>query len=176
MGKFCRNCAKLPPSAVGTPRTAFPTIFSVGDGPRAVPAQPDQQDKPKITTSLRGAQRRGNLLVLYSAPQILPGDCHAALQLAMTEVIGPGFFSPKVRQYFFDCTTERHRGRSLRKNSILRILNMSPPTSAPWPTTSAGQNGNKYSGDQNGLRFFVHFLPLTVTFDSARINLCKFIA
>ncbi len=103
----------------GTPRTAFPTLqfLSLRHGPRRpgwTSSHRNQKDQLKTTTSLRA--RKGVAISRYNVQisDAVPGDSHVASLLGMTAVVGTRSLFAGGAVIVFDCTAERHAGRSLR--------------------------------------------------------------
>ena len=69
----------------GHPGRGVPTVFTVGNGLRAVPQNarkrpPHSGESARFShLSFRGAQPRGNLLEESRKPYEIPGDCHVGL-------------------------------------------------------------------------------------------------
>ena len=70
------------PLRVGATLAVVPSPTMNGGGPLR---HDHQKDQVKISTALRGAKRRGNLLVLRTVSGIFPGDSHGAAPLGMTD-------------------------------------------------------------------------------------------
>ena len=110
--------------------------------------------------SLRGAKRRGNLLVLRLFSYILPGDCHGPTALAMTDHFVQQYAEPSPDVIARSEATRRSPGTSFAfAHSARRLPRAYGPRNDRWevPAVSPGCGGRFVAAcgtvDARSLRF-----------------------